>query len=566
MKKISYSLITLLILTFVIRIGIGYATGGAESDAGGYTTYAIQMAQEGTYEGIVNLHTGRVIFHLWLFVLVMMMKVFGATNLVAIVTTALLGTVSVYAFYRLVNNYWDSNTSLLISTLLIFNPTHINISHNAFYDALLITILLFTIDYFVKYMKTYQTKYLIISALIGTLLATVHATGYIYIFILWILFPVLYRGESKIKYWFLFSGIIGIYPVIQMGLWKFSVNSIFPYQQLQYNQRFLHQFKDYTFELRHYIRHIIYLIISYSPLIFLSLWLFIADNRWRKDKYKIIGFFTILLFFIVGFSLGIEKDKLSLLTIIYSISFVIFLKRHLIKSNALIVISGMFALVIFTLYLRIFPRSGFGPRQFIYPVIFLIPVLWFYFEKYFKRRSLLVLMVLLSYSTFGLSAFYFNIGEKRSISPPGFNVTYGKILTPSLPYYIRPMDEVRALKWCKKQNVGSTDFILTNLRGHYISSNLNMPQNHLLNLNGLSYSHTDGFSIRDISDYFEWLKKNDVHYIILNPIIFDKEYKTVTDDGKQKINMSCREFIDTISATYLKDEASTKELIFLKKI
>ena len=80
MKEINYSLIILLILSFAIRLSMGYLTGGAESDAGGYTTYAIQMVQEENYSGIFNPHAGRVIFHLWLFILVVMMKIFGTTN------------------------------------------------------------------------------------------------------------------------------------------------------------------------------------------------------------------------------------------------------------------------------------------------------------------------------------------------------------------------------------------------------------------------------------------------------------------------------------------------------
>lgn len=564
LKNYSLLLILLIVLSFGLRLGISFYSGGAESDAADYTTLAIQMVTYNDYSFLIQPTSGRQILWLWLAVLVFFMKVLGATNFIAILTTVLFGTLSVYLFYRLVSLFWDKESSLLLTLIYSLTPVHISISHNAFYDVILLSLLFYSLENYFKYFKIGHRKYLVISGLVASLMAFVHATGYIYIFLMWFSFPF-FKKHRIIKDWIYFSLSIAFLPFIQVILWLYYTGSIFPYQKLQANYQYFQQFKVEPYQIRHYIRYFLYLIISYSPLIFFSMIIFIFDLRWKKDKTRIIYIFLLLAFTFGLIGIGSNIDIVSPVFFVLGILYLFLLKRDVFQKNRLVFFFGLFGLSIFTLYLRGFPGTAFGPRQFVYPATFFTPIMWYYGEKIFKKKKHIVITVLSVYLGLFIIAFIFNLPQYKMLSPPGFNVTFSTYMRPALPYYERAKKFKTALAWLKGNNASPKDYIFSNIRNRWIIANLNMPQNHYQK-SYEKYDHMKGFSKQSLDEIWQNIQEHKSRYIVWDYKLHNEEYEFIGLSGERKVDYSLDEFLERISESYVKVEIIEDQIMIFERI
>lgn len=559
-KNQSVALALLIIFAFTLRVCVGLYSGGAGSDAGDYTTLSIQMDYENDYSYIFETQSGREVFHLWLLVLVSAMKIFGATNIVAIVTTAIFGSFSLFLFYKLLRLFWNFTSSLMITILLVFNPIHINISQNAAYEAIFLCILFLSLIYYFKYFKYKKLKHLIIAGVIGSLMVFVHATGYIYIFLLWLCFPIFHKDEF-LKSWIYFSISIGFLALTQALVWLYFEGSVFPYAKLQENWRFFLPFSN-NFQFKHYVRHLIYLVMNYSPLIFLGLLSYLLFDFGKK---KINIFFSSV--FIIGIIytsiMGSYYNVLTPVSLIITICFVLIFKRNLISKNRLVFLFGLFGLVVFSLYLKTFPRTSFGPRQFIYSTTFFLPVAWFYLNKRIKRKYIFISGISI-YIVLFFVAFIANLPANNKKSLPGFNAPFSSILAPALPYYNIDYHQKRALKFLQKENIDVNDYIISNVYSRYLNANLNLPQNHYLRVWGLSYSHEDGFKKVNLNYYINWISKEKPNYIIWDVKRHEQQYNTFNNKGERRFNFSFPDFESVVSRKY-EIISNIDEIIFIYK-
>jgi 4-amino-4-deoxy-L-arabinose transferase-like glycosyltransferase len=544
-------------------MGISFYSGGAESDAADYTTLAIQIVVDNDYSFLIQPMSGRQIFWLWLAVLVFFMKIFGATNFIAIFATGLFGTLSIYLFFRLVMLIWDRKTSILITLIFALTPVHINISHNAFYDVILLSLLFFSLENYLKYFKENKKKYLTITGLVASLMVFIHPTGYIYIFLIWITFPF-FKKQNVLRDWIYFSFFIGFLPLLQVILWKYYTGNIFPYQKLQQTYSYFQQFNLESFQIRHYIRYFLYMIISYSPLILLSLLFFLFDLKWKLEKIRILSVFSLWVIIAILMAQGSHSDFVSPVVFLFGILFMFLLKHDLLKQNKLIFILGLFGLSIFFLYLKAIPRVAFGPRQFVYPVAFFTPILWYYGEKIIKRKKLITVTVLSVYLALFVVAFIFHLPGYNTLSLPGFNATFSDYLRPALPYYERDKKYKTTLTWLKKNKMSPQDYIFSNIKNRWIIANLNMPQNHYLK----SYEQYDllkGFSKQSLHDIWLNIQKYEPRFIIWDFKLHNEEYEIVGTKGERKVSYSLEEFKEIINEKYKKECILEDEIIIFKK-
>ena len=554
----------LLLISFLLRLGVGLYSGGAESDAADYTTLAIQMVTDHDYSYLVQPSSGRQVFWLWLAILAGFMKIAGATNLAAIAVTALFGTLSIYLFYRLLILFWDGKTSRLVVLILVLNPVHINISHNAFYDSILLCVLFFSAERLFRYFQEKKTSLLILSGISASLLAFVHATGYIYLVLLWIGFLV-FSKKFDVRETVLFSLAIGMLPALQMVLWTHYAGSFFPYQQLQRNFLFLEELQLSGFQFKHYLRYLLYLIINYSPLLFLAMIVFILDLRWKKNWAKIIALASALgLLF--GLTLaGVSKDIISPLLFVWGIIFVIVFKSHLLENNRLVFLFGLLGLSIFTLYLRVFPSTGFGPRQFVYPVAFCIPLFWYYGEKWIDKKALVAGSILAGYVLLFVPAFFFNLPRYKEYSPPGFSVPYAQFLSPALPYYRRAEKYKLALKWLKAYGLTNNDHIFSNIGNRWLNANLNLPQNHYLKSSEV-YDQKEGFRRQSLDDVDASIRAHQPRLVIWDLEQHRREQNIILTDGLEKVGYSPEQFFRRLGERYRKITVIEGEIVVFEKI
>ena len=554
----------LLIISFLLRLGAGLYSGGAESDAADYTTLAIQMVTDHDYSYLIQPSSGRQVLWLWLAVLVGFMRILGATNLAAITATAVFGTLSLYLFYRLLILFWDSKTSGLIVLILALNPVHINISHNAFYDSILLCVLFFSLEKLFRYFREQRISLLILSGASASLLAVIHATGYIYIFLIWLSFFV-FRRRVKADEAIVFSLAIGLLPLLQVFLWKHYTGSIFPYQKLQRNFLFLEELQASGYQFRHCLRYVMYLVINYSPLLFLSLFVFLFDLRWKKDWTKIIALFSALGLVVVLRSSVLSQDVVSPLLFVWGIAFVMVLKSELVEKNRLVFFFGLLGLSIFTLYLRVFPSTGFGPRQFIYPVVFCIPLFWYYGERWVGKKGIVAGSILCGYVLLFIPAFFFNLPQHKGDTPPGLNVTYAQFLSPALPYYERAEKYKLALEWLKASGLSKGDYVFSNINNRWLNANLNLPQNHYLK-SGEVYDQSEGFRRQSLDDIDALFQAHQPRLIIWDLEQHRHEYDLILMDGRKIVDYSPEQFLKWLGERYQEITVIGGEILVLERI
>ena len=205
---LSKNLFAFLGCSFFIFLTLGLWSGGAHSDAGDYITLAIQIVKLNDWSKLLLLTSGRELFSLWLFVLVVFMKVLGPYWQVAVLTTSVFSTLSLLIFFKILNIYYETSKSLLICICLSISPAYTVISHNSLYDAFFIFLFLLSLFFLLKGMVEGKNQYQFIfkSGFIGSLLSIVHGAGYPYILFLW-LFPIILpkTGSTNKKMDYFFS-------------------------------------------------------------------------------------------------------------------------------------------------------------------------------------------------------------------------------------------------------------------------------------------------------------------------------------------------------------------------
>jgi hypothetical protein len=460
--------------------------------------------------------------------------------------------------------FWDGKTSRLIVFILALNPVHINISHNAFYDSILLCILFFSLEKLFRYFREQRLPLLILSGASASLLAFIHATGYIYIFLIWLCFLIFRRRIRPVEV-VTISLAIGLLPFLQVLAWKHYTGSIFPYQKLQSNFLFLEALQVSGYQLRHYLRYVIYLVINYSPLLFLSVFVFLFDLRWKKDAVKIMALFSVLALIVVLRFTLLSPDVVSPLVFIWGIVFVTVLKSDLIEKNRLVFVFGLMGLSVFILYLRIFPSTGFGPRQFIYPVVFFLPVFWHNGERWIKKSGLLAACILTGYVLLFIPAFYFNLPQHKGDAPPGLKVTYAQVLSPALPYYERAEKYKLALKWLKAFGISTSDRIFSNISNRWLNANLNLSQNHYLKSSEV-YDQSEGFGRQTLDDIDALMQSHQPRFVIWDLEQHHQEYNLVLRDGRKKIDYSPEQFLQRLGERYQEITVIGGEILVLERI
>jgi Dolichyl-phosphate-mannose-protein mannosyltransferase len=544
----DYSILLILILSFFIRIGCGLYSGAANADAGDYTTLAIQMANENNYSFIIDTTSNRQVFQLWLLVLTVFMKILGATNLTAIIIISFFGTFSIFVFYKVLKLFFNNSSSLLITVLFSIIPLIISIQQNPLYDGFLLFVLLTAIYFYFNFLNNGKIIHLVLSGCFGTCLPFIHPSAYIYVFIIWFLFPFFYRGKALIKEWVIFSVIIGLLPVLQLLVWKHLYGIYYPYQKMIEEWFSL---KDRGFSIpgrsiKSLINYYLVFFVSISPLIFFAILAFVADIKLKTWKNLILLLIYFICILLIVYLIGLN----TILLIFIPLSFVLLFKQKVLKENKFMFLCGTISLIMLSLFVGISDNMAPQKRGFAYIITFSTPILWFYGNKLIHSKRNLFSGLIIFYIIMFIAAFYFNLSRNQNKMVPYFNKKYSVALNVYLPYDRQPDKVLASLKWLQEQNFRSDQYLLTNIWGRYIPANLNMSQNHCLIATGESYSITKGFEEVKLSVYSDWVKKNKPGYVIWDKILNDKCYNIIDNKGKHMMTFTYQEFLFEIEKNY----------------
>lgn len=563
MKNIPKSIFFLLVISFSIRISIGILTGAADDDAGDYVTFAIQTAHDNNFHNFFDFNSGRQVFQLWLFCLFCFMKLFGATNIVAILLTSIIGTLNILLFFKLVRLFYPQRNSLYISIIYAVVPIIIYTSYDPCYETIFIFLFLFSVYSFFRFNNTDENKYLIISGLSGSLLAFIHAYGYPVILVIFLSFPFIYSGRSRLKKWILFSFCLLLLPVIQMISWKFIYDSFYPYLEL-----LTHWVSDnWTTSASEIVRFVFYCLFSLSFILLLGIILFVMDLKGIFNKMAGLSLVLILtaLFFI--FSFRNQNDLFKYFFLIFSIFFLI-LKRPMVKENALIYLFGVLGLVFFTLMIFRFPVRG-NIRQLAFIITVLIPVTWHYLEKMVKKDNVVfsifssVMFILL------VAGLILNLTSLKNKEIGVVKGKFSSVFQYNIPFSLQHVDDRKIVKWLKKNRITPNDYVLSSIKSNrYVPSNLDMPQDHFLSAFFFSYSHKEGFTEQSLENYMKWINDNNPRFIIWDIDFQDEEYSKIINqnNGERKIAFNFSEFNSRISENYKIADTITKRIIVYKPI
>lgn len=560
MKNFPKSVLFLLIISFTIRFSIGVITGAADDDAGDYVTYAIQTAHDNDFRNFLDLGLGRQVLQLWLFCMVCFMKLFGATNVVAILLTSIIGTLNILIFFKLVSQFYPQRNSFYISTIYSVVPIIIYTSYNPCYETIFLFLFLLSIYYFFRFINTDENRYLIISGITGSLLVFIHAYGYPVILVILLSFPAIYSGKDRIKKWILFSFFLLLLPLIQMIAWKIIYNSFSPYLDL-----LTHWVSDnWTISVSEVVRFLFYCLFSLSFILLTGIIFFVIDLKGTFNKIAglILVIIVVSLFFI--FSFHQQNDLFKYFFLIFAILFLI-LKRPLIKENGLIYIFGVLGMVFFPLIIFQFPKRG-NPRMFAFIITVLIPVTWFYFEKILKNEKLVFSLfssVLGALLIAGLILNFTNLKNKEIGFVKG---KFSSVFQYNIPFSVQHYNDRIIVKWLKENGVTPRDFVIASLKSNrYIPANLDMAQNHFLSAFFFSYSHKEGFTKESLANYMKWINENNPRFIIWDIDFHEKEYSTIInpENGERKIAFDFSDFKKEVSGKYeITDTIVNRIIIF----
>ena len=491
---INQKLITLLVFSFIFFLSLGLWSGGAHSDASDYITLSIQIVKQSDWSQLLMLTNGREVFSLWLFILVIFMKIFGPFWQVAIIVTALFGTLNIFLFYQILNFYFKDLTSFLISICLSLSPAYIVIAHNSLYDAFFIFFYLAFLYFYLKGIGKNNNSNIeiIIAGIIGSFLVIIHGSGYPYILFLWLFFPVFYAYEKKLFYkWIIFSISVGFIPVLQIFIWKFYIyDSFFPYFNL-YDDWAVERLKNYKdgFEIRHYFRFILMLLAGYTPIILISICYFIFKPNFKYQKSYLI--FLILIFSTLIFSYFFNSSFNLIFFIVINFMFIYHFKSQLIKINALVAFFGFMSIFTFYSFLSFFPVPYFHQKHFVYPILFGIPVYWYVCNELKINNQNIFIIYMSSIIIQFLFSLYFILPNNKDLSPDGFNVKYSDFAIFGLPFTNEDKSK-KIFHWYKDKNIEDSDYIITNTYGRYVNAKLNMSQNRYIKI-GHNYTYKSGF-------------------------------------------------------------------------
>ena len=553
MQNQKYTIYIIVFFSLLVNLALGLYSGGAHSDAADYTTAAIQVIRDSNYSMMLWTSGGREIINLWFVILVAFMKVFGPFNFVAILATSIAGASGVFAFYKLTSLFYSRISALYLAIILALTPVYLVISHNSLYDAFFVALLLSSFYHYFVFFKKLLVKSLYISAFLASLLVYVHAAGYPYIFIIWLTFFFFTDIRSKLKEWIIFSLIIGFLPLIQIIIWKINYGSFFPYQIImeEWNTNF--RVTVEVFEIRHYIRFFLLILLGYTPLYLITFLYFIVDIGKNKKLNYLIVSTLLLLLVVLNYVANIGYDSLYPLIIVTAFTFMELLKKELGKSNELVYLFGIFSIFTFLMYLRFFPVAYFHQKHFLYPVLFLIPIAWYYLEKRIVKKSVVFAVILTTSLVMFSVDMFFHFPINKNKSPNGYNVKYSETFKYSMPYVDEGIQK-DVVSYYKSQYITANDYIVTNWINRYIGANLNLPQNHYITLTDI-YHLGSGFeklSINRIDSVVQLFKPMYIHWNITmenKDLIFE-----VTNDDELRLSpVFSKDYsiIDTIGGEFL---------------
>ena len=561
MKNPIRSILFLLGISFILRFAVGIITGAADDDAGDYITYAIQTAHDNKFSNFLDLNLGRQVFQLWLFCLVCFMKVFGATNVSAILLTSIIGTANIFIFYKLMNLYNGKEASFYLSSLYSIIPVIIFTSYNPCYESIFIFSFLLSGYFYFRFFQTNQNKNLIISGLLGSSLAFIHATGYPVIFIILFSFPFIFKERGLLKKWMLFSLFLLFLPVLQMLVWKILYNSFFPYLQLR-----SHWLVDISgaIGIKDIIKYVIYCFFSLSFILLIGLVIFGSFINGILNRIIGIILFCSILILFMFFSLRNQNDLFKLCFAIFSLSFLI-LKRPLSKENALVYVFGVLGIYIFTLLITVFPQR-WGPRFFAFLITLLVPVAWYYLEKVVKNEKAVFLIFSSVIGSLLIAGLIFNFTSLKNKEIGFMKGKFSSAFEYSIPFSLQHTDDRKIMNWLKKNGITPGDYVIAGIKSNrYVPANLDMAQNHFLSAFFFSYSHKEGFSKESLEDYIKWINDNNPRFIIWDIDFQDQEYAQIINfqTGERKIAFDFSDFKNAISGEYaIKDTIVNRIIVF----
>jgi 4-amino-4-deoxy-L-arabinose transferase-like glycosyltransferase len=547
-----YLIHLIIFFSLLINLALGLFSGGAHSDSADYATAAIQVVRDSDYAMMLWTSGGREIINLWFIILVGFMTVFGPFNIIAILATAITGALGVFVFYKLSSLFFSQLSSLYLSIILALTPVYLVISHNSLYDALFIILLLIVFYQYFLFVKKSTVKNLYISGFIGSLLVFVHASGYPYILILWFSFFLLSDVRAYFKQWIVFSLIIGFLPLVQLIAWKLIYGSFFPYQTIieeWNNVRIINE----VFEIKHYIRFFLLFLLGYTPLYLLTFIWFVIDIRKNRILHYSIISVLLLLLIILNYIVNIAYDSLYPLILLIAFAYMAFLKKDLNKSNALVYLFGVFSIFTFLMYLRFFPVAYFHQKHFLYPVLFLIPIAWYYLEKRFAKKSVVFAIILLATALMFSFDLYFHLPVNKDKAPNGYHVKFSDTFKYSMPF-VDEGAQKDVVKYYKQKNIKPDDYLMTNWINKYIGANLNMAQNHYITLIDV-YNLGSGFEILSIQRIDSIVQLYQPEYIHWNISMENKDmiFEIMEDDELQLSPVIAKDYsiVDTIGGEFL---------------
>jgi 4-amino-4-deoxy-L-arabinose transferase-like glycosyltransferase len=564
-KNSAGFLILILGVNLILNLGLGFYSGGGHSDASDYITLAIQIVTQHDWGQLIMVTNGREVISLWLVLLTLFMLVFGTTNYVAIVLTGLLGTLGVFAFYRLMRLFWNERNALCLAAILALTPVYLVISQNALYDALFIVLLLTALRYYFVFFTTHTVRHLVVSGLIFSLLAFVHGSGYPYIFLVWIVFPLFDKSEHRWKHWMLFSLAAGTLPVIQMLIWKFFLyGSFYPYQELAHDWSVNHD--ALTIEpdgLKHILRFFLILILGYTPVLFLVFWIYLLDLPVKTKKRSLAGIAVLFVVITCLLAGGIHIDSLYLLIVLFILLYHFALKRDLSQENGLVFLFGLLSVFTFSIYIRWFPKPYFHQKHFIYPVLFLIPVYWFYAGKVIRNEYLIFGILIGAFCFQFLTDMYFHLPKNKDKSPQGFRVKYSSTFTYCMPYTDEGIQKEIAT-WYKNHTVKPDDYILTNRHERYVNAQLNLAQNHYLKITD-SYSLNKGFQQPTLEKTLALIDRFQPVFIHWDKALNHSLYQTLNRDSNRQFLFSYGELASALKDRYTAVDSLDNAIVFFQR-
>lgn len=537
-KKKFIPLIFILLSAFIIRLAAGIYSGAGNADAGDYTTLAIQVATQNSYSLFIDTHLGRQVIQLWLMVLVLFMKAGGATNLTAIITTALFGTFNVFLLYKIVNRYIPDINALLISLVYSIIPLIISVSQNPLYDTFLITVLLVGTWYYLAFVKTNRKISLFLSGIIISFSVFLHPSSYIYVFLFWISLPFL-KWRPDFKTWAIWSILLFLIPVAQLIAWKFIYHSFYPYPKI-YNEWLKLDDRGYQQSIHNissYFKYFLVYVTCLSPLVILGIAIFLLDLRWKRDWIKIIVL-LIIGTLIIGKLLGTS----NILILLYVISFFYLLKQQLLKENKLLFLWGLFGTTFLFLYFNsadlIVPQT----RGFSYLITFFLPISWHYLVKITKSNTIVFILFFIIFSTLFVFALIVSNEKNKEKTDPLLHKKYSVALSLYLPYYLTKPEESASLAWLNSKIIHPEQYLVSDIPGRYLPANLNMAQNHFLVVNGEGYSVQNGFYKLPLDYYNSWILANHPRFIVWDTLINNEKYNIIDKNGKRLFDFSFTQF------------------------